>query len=467
MPGLAWIRQEDFSGGAYIGVRDATGIPANGVLDAVNVVVDDNGALTKRGGGVYLPGATWPSDPIVWVWQGTLTGGLRTVMATASNLYVVSGTGASLLGGYAGMAHGVSPPAVINGTMYFPNDSAKYDGIAPGVSGLVNQFYTTVANRLVAAGGAYPDMVSFSGVGTPTTFNLTDFWRIPGGAAVTGLAALRDAAVVFSTRGTWVISNMALNLTDADGNVQQRLDLYAPDLMLWGTGGAGVVGYGGGLVVPARDGIWLLRLGVTSEAAAPLELLSGPIAQFYRSLADAGYMPGQAAVHRGHYVLPIVRADGSVVTVLVCRLDRSARPWTRLAGEMPGAFCVTEDGASLLGPGGPQQRLATLDYFDGTTGSDPGGSAVDGVFQTRRFPIGSTPSTVVKVRAVGQMLDLKMGVQLATPALPDASPAFDTIDTVNEWRVGKRALAEFFTFDSPSAHLTIRSIEVAVRQSGR
>jgi hypothetical protein len=233
--GLSVIRQDDFSAGAFPN-STAERIPRNGFWSSSNMLVDDVGALYKRGGSTLLAGTSSPASQIVWVWQGTLTGGSRTLAATTTTLYSVSGGTFTSLGALTTMANGANRPAVLGGVMYLPPASGvntvTYDGTTVGTLSTNTFFYnTSVANRLVFAGGLFPSQVSFSGIGT-TTFGAADLWKIPGGAVITGLASLRDSAVVFTDQGTWVISNMALNLTDTAGNVQQRLDLYSPRPLL-------------------------------------------------------------------------------------------------------------------------------------------------------------------------------------------------------------------------------------------
>jgi hypothetical protein len=175
----------------------------------------------------------------------------------------------------------------------------------------VAPFYTVVANRLLAGNG---NRIDFSNIGVPGTFTATDWHQLPDGVSLTGLEGLRDSAVCFTTHGIYVISNLALQLTDADGNVQHRVDRYSRDGVLWGD--AGIAGWEGGLVAPMRDGVWLISLGVASEALQAYQLMSRPVADLYKGYVDAGYAPGGAAIYRGHYILPILSSS-------------TGRAWTR------------------------------------------------------------------------------------------------------------------------------------------
>lgn len=470
--GLTIIRQDDFSGGMW-STPTRERIPANGVADATNAFVDDTGGLHKRGGTTYLAPSGWPAALIQWMWQGTLTGGNRTLFATASNLYSLSGTTITNLGAYTGMAGGPNRPAVIGGMMYLP-PSSTYDGTTFGVLA-TGTYVVSIANRIVAATG---DTVKFSGPGT-TTFAATDLWRIPGGVTITGLAALRDSAVVFTDQGTWVISNMALNLTDTAGNIQQRLDLYSPDMSLWGTGAAGVVGYQGGLIVPARDGVWLVRLGATSETGTPLQLLSGPIASLYQSYVTSGYRPGQAAMFRGHYFLPVINPlVPQLVTVLVCRVDLPTRPWTRFS--IGYGFTPSQDGKTLLlaqdGPGFTSYALATAGFFGSGT-ADAGSSSITWSIVTRDYLTGPlTLNTIIKLRLGYHLIGGTLRISARDPASPSsitpsdsASGTGGTLSTFS-WPIVKRAkMMRFTIFDgaTPATGATISSLEKFVRQQSR
>src|ERR1019366_1542032 len=167
------------------------------------------------------------------------------------------------------------------------------------------------------------------------TAGLDNYHQLPDGVQITGMEGLRTSCVVFTTEGIWVIGNVNKNLTDEEGNIQQTLDRYSADAVLWGNNG--VAGWSGGLVVPCKDAVYLLELGVSSEKAAPFTPISGAILNVYRGYVAAGYKPGVAAVYRGHYFLPIL-SGSTVIDMLVCRLDATGSkggrtfPWTHLAG---------------------------------------------------------------------------------------------------------------------------------------
>jgi hypothetical protein len=178
----------------------------------------------------------------------------------------------------------------------------------------------------------------FSAPGQFGSFDPTDYHELPPPATIIGADSVRDMLVLFSTQGVWLVSNMNLDLTDADGNPQQQLSQITKDVILWANSGvagfsqyAGVQGWAGQFVVPALDDVYML--GVESPAIA----VSRGIRPLYRQYVRAGYRPGLATVYQGHYFLPIVNGT-TVVDLLVCRLDQrdsrgQLRPaWTRWGG---------------------------------------------------------------------------------------------------------------------------------------
>lgn len=205
------------------------------------------------------------------------------------------------------------------------------------------------------------------------TAGLDNYHQLPDGVQITGMEGLRTSCVVFTTEGIWVIGNVNKNLTDEEGNVQQTLDRYSADAVLWGNNG--VAGWSGGLVVPCKDAVYLLELGVSSEKAAPFTPISGAILNVYRGYVAAGYKPGVAAVYRGHYFLPIL-SGSSVVDMLVCRLDATGAkggrtfPWTHLAGSGSAlsALAVTDEATAFLGASAGLGRVLSLAYFEPGSG---------------------------------------------------------------------------------------------------
>jgi hypothetical protein len=195
-------------------------------------------------------------------------------------------------------------------------------------------FYLTAGQRLLCLTG---DTVTFSngldadGLTQPHVYTADDQWRLPGGVQILGGRVVRDTAFIFTTDGVWSISNLALDLTDAAGNLQQRLDRVNADMILWGH--SGVASWRGAMIVPATDDVYLFD-GLSQPVS-----LSRSITPLLAEYVAAGYKPGGGTVFRNHYFLPILNSTAVPQDLLVCRLDRSSNspvgavyPWTRLAG---------------------------------------------------------------------------------------------------------------------------------------
>ena len=165
----------------------------------------------------------------------------------------------------------------------------------------------------------------------PQIFSANDFVKIAGGGRGIALATVRDRVLMFSTAGLYMLSNVALDLTDASGNIQWRVEQVSSDLIAWGA--AGVAAYQNAAVVACTDGVYLID-GVSSPV-----LLSRSITPRYVAHVRAGYKPGQAAVYKNHLILPVLNASNVPVDVMVCWLDRPTDttigrvwPWVFLSG---------------------------------------------------------------------------------------------------------------------------------------
>lgn len=245
--------------------------------------------------------------------------------------------------------------------------------------------YAVAGDRLLVFSGrtiTFSNGRSPGDAGTPPagqlrwqTFTATDRWEIPDGVQLLGAATLHDNVLVFTTGGVYALTNLAYDLTDAAGNLQQSLQRINPDLILWGN--AGIASWGNALVVPATDGVWLL------DGQNEPQKVSNSIPGRYVGYVQAAHRPGGAVVVRSHYCVPVVSAANGAIDFLVCRLDRPVRtsigivfPWSWMSGAAAavGALAVRQVQASspkLLGAGiGPSNTLvaANLTAFRLNTG---------------------------------------------------------------------------------------------------
>lgn len=503
--GLDRIVQADFRSGMFRGVRQEQ-IPQDGAYDLFNTLLNEDGGTYKRGGSSYRSTAAFGAA-LTFLWDGWLASGQTTVIAspTAYGLLNTGGTVTSLGGS------GLSAPAraaAMQGVLYLPG-GVTYNGTSLGSAVKSAPFYAVVANRLIAAGS---DRVDFSVINTPGTFNVNDFHQIPGGIQILGAEGLRDSLAVFTTDGVWVISNMAMNLTDASGNVQQRLDQYSRDLILWGD--SGIAAWSGGLIVPAVDAVWQVQLGVRSEAAAPFGRISDPIRALYEDYIDRGYQPGLATVYRSHYLLPILSGT-KLIDLLVCNLGSPKRPWTHFGnfGAQVTSLAVRKSATGGRDPvligAHSAGRVLNLSYFDpaGPVARDADGSAHVWSETTRDFATGSlNKNTVTKVRVGYELVDAgadnptieAFELSGKTPSggtewglfdwgQADWSPVAEEIplpgsatltgnaevDTLgfepHTWPVVSQSRFARFKFvsQSPAARLALTRIEIFVRSNGR
>lgn len=576
VPGRA-TSSDDFSAGMVRAVARNL-IPSNGAWRLQNMLVGDDGPAYRRGGTSLKSNAAFGSSGLRMLWDGVLAGGQRTVFANASDfgtLAVDDATPVNL--GGPGLALPVKP-AVIDGLLFAGGSvyggSRKTAGYATGTvavttgstqvvgtgtawganvddgmvltvdgrvhavasvqdnthltlerpfagsttSGLaysadpvaaVPAAYTpdgswvVAGNRLVSLqGNRITESVQFDS----TTWPVTNSWLLPDGVEILGGEAIRDTVYVFTTGGVWALGNLDYDLTDAAGNTQQSLRRLNSDVILWGE--AGIATWQNQLVVPALDGLWLV-------GGSSLELLSRSITPLWQDYVARGCRPGQATVHSGHLLLPILDFGGSPVDLLVCRLDRPTKvsglgtvwPWTNWtgAGAQVAALAVrvlASGGAPLLVGADRTAASRVISYPplrpDGPR-VDHDGTAPIWELVTRDFPAGEL-GTVVKVRLRYELnaaqdtatVAAAYGTEARPPAgltwgsfvwgqtkwqaadaqawtaLAGAAPESDG-STPKKWRVAKRVRYVRFRFRGEQAceRAIVRAVEVFVRPSGR
>lgn len=212
-----------------------------------------------------------------------------------------------------------------------------------------------------------------------------DYHEFP--ADVVALATLRDRVFVFTKAGIYVISNAALELVDAFGNAQHRVERASGDVVARSAGG--VTAWRDSLVLAAVDGVYVL------DATGSMELVSRAVTPLWQAHSKAGDSVGQAMTYRDHLFLPV---GGEV---LVARLDRrvetgvgKSAPWTRLVqgeGGLVLAMAVQDPNGSAKLIGGASTGGYLLDlsglFVPALSGSavDSHGGAYGMVIVTRDF----------------------------------------------------------------------------------
>jgi hypothetical protein len=391
---LNWISQDDFAAGVLRSTGRALE-PGVGVSNAVNGLFDDDGDCYLRGNTRAYSNAL--AAPLTFLWTGDLDG-LTGLASTAASFYRLSGAALTALAGGVPVTRPVKP-AIITGELFLPNGTSWKGGATsplggqlpaplPGMAGEVH--LAVCGERLIVAQGRF---VRFSAAGAPHTFGADDYHELPGGSVIRGLAAIKDTLLVFTGFGIWAIENLALDLTDALGNPQQVVQKLVPELGLLHE--AGLADWGGRIVVPCADRCFLID---TISAPTPI---SDSIAPLYMEHIRAGRLPGGAKVFRNHYFLPWLNADGSVASLMVCRLNRPVKgratyyPWSVFTGH--AARMVMGDIAAVTAT--PTMLVAhrdgsVVDFFsvfnpDDQIAHDVDGSDPEFDFETRDFPTGN------------------------------------------------------------------------------
>jgi hypothetical protein len=367
-------------------------------------------------------------------------------------------------------------------------------------SGSAYTLSPTTATGLGSAFAAAPSILVLAAVGTPArliycynnrayftapgtlALTVTDYHELYGADVITGADSFGDTLVLFTTSGTWMITNMSLDPVDDFGNVQQQIQ-RVNDLILWGD--AGIARYGTDLVIPGTDDVYLFAPdGSTTPITGGRYPGDAGIRPLYRTHVQAGYEPGTAVVYRSHYFLPIVvPSTGLVVDVLVCRLDRGAA-WTRWAGHAKGTAYARRVGTTSRSPvliGVSGTRVTDL-----TGCLNPSGLPADADTTTQTFTVesndddlgpGVRPNTAEKVRFVYETIGGtptfsalsaigKEGTTYTAATLKRGGGASDGTD-YSAWHVGRKAERIRFKFTTISQvfSLILRRREVTIRQA--
>lgn len=322
---------------------------------------DDESIVNLGGAGLSLPKQSATLEDLLFIGGGYLYGGSRKTTAYSTGTVTVTNGSKTVTGSSTLWSTNIDPGMLLqigaSGRVYVVesvNSNSeitlrdKYEGssgsgktytLSPifSLAGAdpyeSSDYYTVCQNRIVSLNG---DKIDFTEVDNPhtTTNSLgkANEHTLPEGVRGIGLATIGQTCIIFTTAGIWALDGLALDITDANGNPQHRLQRISPEVVL--AGAAGLAGTEQRLVVPATDGIYLMD-GVSSPVR-----ISRPVDRLLLERIDAGYHLGKAAVFRGHYFLPILDSKANVRDLLVCRLDRpthsrhqGAFPWSRFSGD--------------------------------------------------------------------------------------------------------------------------------------
>lgn len=488
---LTLIAQDDFAVGVLRGIAPDQQ-PGIGLHEIRNGLLDDDGDVYRRGGARYFTTSATPVE-LAWMWSGFLKGYPVILMQTGGGLY--SADAAGVVSEVAG-SPGHSQPfqaAVVGDELYMPNKRKVFVIPGTGSSFTIDEEewfppdvrqpwrLASIAGRLVVAGG---NRIAFSEPvvpGVAPVFIADDFHDLPGGVEVIGLAAIQDTLLVFTNFGLWAITNMAYNLTDDAGNIQQTLSQIVPELSL--VHEAGLAVWNGRVVAPCIDRVYLVDL------TGPPIPISDSITPLYVDYINQGYRPGLAKVWRNTLLLPMRYFGGAQNATLACRLNRPIQgryvyyPWSVIDGQagLQRAFdvCLTEeDNPKLLGAGldGWISDLTPIFDPDDEENADADGTVYRFDIETRDFPTGQgQPNHVKRVRLrytnVGQPAVVRLLVERdgGWGAFEPVTLSLGKGLVASWWLPAHRARWARVRFelltDAPPGDLIVHQIELSVRSA--
>lgn len=497
---------------------DSTGVTLNREYDSTSALTGSPrwGRPVGALGLVFFPGrAHTHLDVYGGSELATVTYSSPDTVTTTINSTAVTGSGTSFLtevdagsilfanSGY-GIVKSVESDTALTLTSEWYQPTTTGDAtFAPWVKGAVpNQADVAVTKDTPApvVGSAYDRLLIghknrlyFSSQTNPLQFATSeDYHELPNGVVITGIQQLYDTALLFTTDGVWALSGLAQDLTDDYGNAQHRLEKVNGDIVLWRDTGLG--SSSDGIVVPAIDDVYSMTAGGAVS-------IGGGIRKLYREYVKADYIPGQAAVHRGHYFLPILDPsnDDEWVDLLVCNL--ASKGWTRWEGYAAKVRALTQrvragvpsllatSGAGTLIPPDPPDPGETPDYrlinltgcfepgADNKQDADSSNFTLQVTFRT----LGSSTLKAMwaRFRVLYTLTDAAsdnptMTAEYST-GLPGSSftaltgTATESADGMAYWPIRKRTktIRIRLTSSGASSRCVIRGAETLYRQTGR
>lgn len=565
--------QGDWGAGIYRG-REA---PPNAAYDLLNLLIDDEGQVFRRGGTAYKSNLDLSIDQLLGLADMATVVGPRTLAWGNSGIYALAADDATPLlvegvgvpytaravgvGGYIAIPSPSGPGAYLYAgsrlTSFYTTGSISLTAgsktvIGTGTAWLGNIDPGTIITPIVSGGldsgvvqsidsntqvtltkpapvtgtiGSYlararttaflnyqptwkphaiasaagrllilvDNRVYFSEIGDPKALSVgsaepTSYHELPSEALMLGGEGIGNSALIFTSAGVWRIDNLEFDPLDDLGNIQHTVQQVNKALILWGDGG--VASWGGMVLVPAVDDVFLMSPDGSAEA------ISEAIRPLYRSYVQAGYQPGVAVVHRGHYFLPIMTVpletgeEGTgqaiVVDMLVCRLDRGYA-WTRWSHSARGPALTQRIGSSSRSPrllGVYGRRIMDLTgclnpSLDNAVDADLQPHEISIVTRDYLTPSGGRGSTTLSLRAAYEAdaagpitvtAEYARGLEGSfysdMPLVKGGGLSDGTDHSV--WRVNKQGRSIRFRLQCQDAlaTFTLRSLEAPWRQHG-
>lgn len=321
------VAQQDFSAGAVPAVSPPL-IPENGVYAIRNGMVNEDGAIYRRGGSEYVSGAAFGSDRLSYVWSGNLAVGERTLIANPSDFGVLDSNGSTVINlGSDGLPY-PKPSATIKG-MVFIGGGHIYGG-SRLTSNYTNTVTFTTGSATVTGTGftanvdagmllrrAVERVYVVKSVDSDTSLTLTEPYEGVGAAVSSTFYPIYKMTTTDPYEVSDVYAFCQNRLVWAAGNKIQFSEVGEPDDFPLAAGLPinehelppeasirGLVEVGSNLLVFTSRGTWVLRglaFDIVDSAGNPQHQLS--------RLSDATLIPG-AGYARWEQVIIAPFVDG-------------------------------------------------------------------------------------------------------------------------------------------------------------
>lgn len=153
--GFDRIAQSDWASGMWQAVARHL-IPRNGTFDLLNTLLDDDGLAYRRGGSEYKSNAGLGTAGLRWIWDGQLSPGARTLVASATKFGVLDADDATILDiGTGAGATGLAGPtrAAQVGDLLFIGGGTIYGGSRKTANYSTGTVTTTLASKTLTGAG--------------------------------------------------------------------------------------------------------------------------------------------------------------------------------------------------------------------------------------------------------------------------------------------------------------------------
>jgi hypothetical protein len=478
-----WIPEvlADFSKGM---VRDTTrvAIPAGGVYDSADYLLDQPGLARKRGGTAYYGPALTGASYLVALAQVPFAAGTQ-LLAVGDNGHLYNVNSGTDIGAFytAGRREqlAVSPGGIYLISPYGSAGQAlKYDGTAISTldgTPLADIHMTSYKARLVGSSSVQLNKIEFST--TPdvnATWDTTNSW-INTDNQVSGFAALNNALLIFSAGAMERI----IGSTPPPNSDMDR----APVSNIGCTDVRSIVTESPYVYFANPQGVYM------TNGSTPISLtLQGGIATYWRSLflgyVSAAPIPGASSwtiasgFWRGFLFVSVLDASRNSKACLMC--DVATRAWWRLTNVRAAVWQTALDGNNLFyGDAGSNRVISMHDIFDPSAANtvDANGTAVAPTIEFR--PVGQGSGT--KAYAWGHLdfdmrdaatdnptmgVTVKLGTEADTILTPPESPLQETLTMLRpRFQINRNALACTVSLaqSGPSAKTELYALEVQNR----